>query len=150
MADKDRIEALLKLAEASWRDYSARRSVEWKVNFALWAALGAFAGFLFQQKTALPAVPAIVTSVLFAIALLVYTFLWKVEVQNRNRRDLDAAQYYWAKVDKELDIPSPEVRNRQQKTTRWRATHLSQVIITVLFVLLALLAVWVPIWAGKS
>jgi hypothetical protein len=42
MDEKDRVEALIKPAEVSWRAYSERRSIEWKVNFGLWAALGSF------------------------------------------------------------------------------------------------------------
>lgn len=38
MSDKDKVESLLKLADFSWRDYSERRSIEWKTNFALWLA----------------------------------------------------------------------------------------------------------------
>jgi len=44
MPDKDKVESLLKLADFSWRDYSERRSIEWKTNFALWLALGTFWG----------------------------------------------------------------------------------------------------------
>ena len=74
MPDKDKVESLLKLADFSWRDYSERRSIEWKTNFALWLALGAFAGFMFEQQaaswitnvtsglTTFPAFPAVWTS----------------------------------------------------------------------------------------
>ena len=34
MPDKDKVESLLKLADFSWRDYSERRSIEWKTNFS--------------------------------------------------------------------------------------------------------------------
>jgi hypothetical protein len=50
MPDKDKVEFLLKLADASWRDYNERRSIEWKVNFGLWAALGAFAALCFSGR----------------------------------------------------------------------------------------------------
>jgi hypothetical protein len=150
MPDKDKAELLLKLAEAAWRDYSERRSVEWKVNFALWAGLGAFGGFVFQQQKALPPEIALAASILLGCAFLVYTFLWKTEVQRRNGLDLDAAQYYWTKVDRELDVSSPEVRTRQKGVRGWRKTHLSQVIITFLFVLLSILALWTSNELGKA
>jgi hypothetical protein len=35
MPDMDKVESLLKLADFSWRAYSERRSIEWKINFAL-------------------------------------------------------------------------------------------------------------------
>lgn len=151
MDDKDRVETLIKLAEASWRAYSERRSIEWKVNFGLWAALGSFSGFMFQRRIGLPYWIASVTSFLLICTFLVYTFLWKTEIQKRNSRDKKDAHDYRKEVDSILNKESPEVLNSEDARTVlgvWRGTHLSQVLITLLFVLLAALAVWAPRWAG--
>jgi hypothetical protein len=151
MEEKDRIDALIKLAEASWRSYSERRSIEWKVNFGLWAALGTFSGFMFQRETYLPCWIANVTSFILICIFIVYTFLWKTEIQKRNSRDKEDAHGYRMKVDNILNIESSIVLNAEDARTvvgGWRGTHLSQVIITFLFVLLAALAVWAPRWAG--
>jgi hypothetical protein len=143
MPDKDKVEFLLKLADASWRDYNERRSIEWKVNFGLWAALGAFSGFVFQRQTRPPAWVALIASALLAFAFLVYNTLWKAEIQKRNRLDLNNARYYWTEVDSELGTKPPEVR-RIDSGEHWRPTHQSQALITFLFVLLAVLALWAP------
>lgn len=142
--EKDRIEFLMKLAEVAWRDYSERRSIEWKVNFALWTSLGAFSGFVFQQKVAVESLYALAASIIIICVVAVYIFVWKAEIQRRNRLDLDAAQKYWIECDKEIGIDSPDVRTRHGSASRWRKTHLSQAIITVLLGLLCILAIWTP------
>jgi len=38
MSPKDRIDTLLALADASWRDFDTRRAFEWKVSIGLWTA----------------------------------------------------------------------------------------------------------------
>jgi hypothetical protein len=126
MPDKDKVESLLKLADASWRDYSERQTIEWKV-----------------RQTLPPQWVALIASALLAVAFLVYTTLWKAEIQKRNRLDLNNARYYWTEVDTELGTKPPEVR-RIDSGTQWRPTHQSQALITFLFVLLAMLALWAP------
>jgi hypothetical protein len=143
MPDRDKVEFLLKLADACWRDYNERRSIEWKVNFGLWAALGAFSGFVFQRQTRPPQWVALIASALLAFAFLVYTTVWKAEIQKRNRLDLNNARYYWTEVDRELGTQPPEVR-RIDSGEQWRPTHQSQALITFLFMLLAVLALWAP------
>ena len=138
----DKIEILLKLAENAWRDYSTRRSIEWKANFGLWAGLGAFSGFVFQQNTFINWRYSAVVGVLLYLTIGVYIVFWKKEIQSRNTKDLDAAHYYWNAVDKQLETIPPKIRYRKESVNEsWRSTHLSQVIITVIFVVLAMLAV---------
>ena len=136
MPDKDKVETLLKLADFAWRDYSERRSIEWKTNFALWLALGAFAGFMFEQQDALATWAKLLSTAVLALTFLVYTFLWKVEVKERNRSDKKLVQYYWTRLNEELDLQPPV------PTPQKPMTHLSQVMITLMIVLLAALSVW--------
>jgi hypothetical protein len=143
MPNKDKVESLLKLADFSWRDYSERRSIEWKTNFALWLALGTFAGFMFQHQTVLAlGVKLLVTAVL-AVTFLVYALLWKAEIMQRNRSDKQLVRYYWSEVNKELNMEPPVPAPQKPRT------HLSQVAITFIFVLLATLSVWTTTQAGK-
>lgn len=148
MTDKERIDSLIRLAEASWHEYIDRRAIEWKVNFGLWLALGTFAGFMFQQEAVLPLWIAFVASLILLGAFLIYTFLWKVEIQRRNQLDKEAAHYYWIKADEALEIESPPVRTHQADQNAWRPTHLSQVLITFMFTFMAVMAVWVSRWAA--
>jgi len=143
MADKDKVESLMKLADFSWRDYSERRSIEWKTNFALWLALATFASFMFQNQSVLPEGIKILITAGLAVTFLVYTFLWKAEVKARNRSDKRLVQYYLNKVNEELGVEPPAA------TPQKAMTHLSQVILTFIFVLLAVLSVWAPIQAVK-
>ena len=47
-------------------------------------------------------------------------------------------------MDTELYIKSPPEKIKKQDDNKWRPTHISQVIITLLFVLLSAFAVWAP------
>jgi hypothetical protein len=150
MPDMNRVESLLKLADFSWRDYSERRSIEWKINFALWLALGSFGGFMFQHQTPLRLWVRLAITALLSFSFLVYTFLWKAEVKDRNLFDKGLVQYYWCEVNKELSMkPSSSVRPATH-FKGWPKTHLSQVAITLLFELLAALSVWLPLPATNA
>ena len=108
MPDVDRVGFLLKLADFSWRDYSERRSIEWKINFALWLALGSFSGFMFQHQIPLNIWVKLTITALFAFSFLVYTFLWKAEIKDRNFVDKNRVHYYWCAVNKELSMEPPK------------------------------------------
>lgn len=105
-----RVAFLLKLANVAWRDFDKRRSFEWKVNFALWPALGAFAGFLFTHPDSASKVVAVVGIVLVAVIGIIYAFVWTPGIRHHNRLDQEAAHHYWAAVDKVLEVESPKVR----------------------------------------
>ena len=139
MPDQDKVKSLLKLADFSWRDYSERRSIEWKVNFALWLALGTFAGFMFQNQSVLAVGLKILMTAVLSFAFLVYTVLWKAEVKARNCSDKRLVQYYLSKVNEELGVEPPD------STPQRPITHLSQVVITFIIMFLAALSVWAPI-----
>jgi hypothetical protein len=138
MPDKEKVESLLKLADFSWRDYSERRSIEWKTNFALWLALGTFSGFMFQNQAVIAFWVKVFITTVLAVTFLIYTFLWKAEVKERNRSDKRLVQYYLSKVNEELAVEPPAPTPQKPRT------HLSQVLITLIVVLLAVLSVWAP------
>jgi hypothetical protein len=143
LENRDKVDFLLKLADVAWRDYSDRRTIEWKVNLALWAGLGAFGGFMFQLQTRPPILVGLTLTILLVFVFLIYVFFWKAEIQERNTRDLNNANYYWTAADHELGTKPPENR-RPLESSRWRPTHLSQIFVTLLFILLTVLAAWAP------
>jgi hypothetical protein len=136
MPDKDKVELLLKLADFSWRDYSERRSIEWKTNFALWLALGIFAGFMFQHKNDLSLNIKFLITALLAVTFFIYTFIWKVEIMKRNKSDKKLVKYYWSQVNEELSMEPPALTKQKSNT------HISQIAITFIFIFLAALSVW--------
>jgi hypothetical protein len=145
LSSKDRIKLLLKLADAAWRDFDQRRSYEWKINFALWAALGSFAGFLFKGGPKIYGMRAYsVYAILFLIGCI-YTLLWTRGLKRRNYEDQAAAHHYWSQADKVIGVASPRVRSQFQAASSrplvktW--SHFSQVAITSLFLIIAALAV---------
>jgi hypothetical protein len=143
LENRDKIDFLLKLADVAWRDYSDRRAIEWKVNLALWAGLGALGGFMFQLQTRPPVLIGAIVTALLALVFLIYVRFWKAEIQKRNARDLNNANYYWTAADHELGTKPPEHR-RAFESNGWRPTHLSQIIVTLLFIVLTILAAWAP------
>lgn len=141
MVDKDRVEFLLKLADVHWRDYSERRSIEWKTNFGLWLALGTFSAFMFQHTTSLHPWLRLAISGILAVTFAVYAFVWKMEIKERNAADKAAAEHYWGLAITETKIP-PAAGRTVPRYGGWPRTHLSQVILTLLFVILAIIATW--------
>ena len=72
--DRGRLEILLELAEASWRDFDARRPTEWRANLALWGGLGLFSGLVLKGEATVPEhLKILVTAILVGIGL-VYPF----------------------------------------------------------------------------
>lgn len=156
MGTKESVELLLKHADFAWRSYSDRRAIEWKVNFGLWTALGVFAGFVFQLNTE----TLLMQIVYLASGILIFPMavyiMWKFEIQKRNTRDLKAMYYYWEKANDELANLGDKLANLKcaphfkkdkpnfdkPKFPWLRRTHLSQVLITLLFVILAIFAMW--------
>ena len=51
---KEAVEAIFKLADASWQDFDSRRSDEWKITFGLWTVLALFAGGVIKGEVKLP------------------------------------------------------------------------------------------------
>jgi hypothetical protein len=50
MEDKEKFEALIKLADIQQKGFDKRRDIEWKVSLALWAAIFIGTGFLLDHK----------------------------------------------------------------------------------------------------
>ena len=92
IAEREKIRTALRLAEVAWRDFDRRRAYEWKVNFALWPALGAVSGFFWKGSQNLDAFPAVSISILLMIIGCIYWFKWSVGLWERNKFDQDTAQ----------------------------------------------------------
>jgi hypothetical protein len=105
--ERERIRNALKLAEARWRDFDRRRAYEWKVNFALWAALGSFSGFLWKIDNVIDKRYAITVIILLIAFGLLYWFRWTVGLWRRNKYDQDAAYYYWRRADGDKSALDP-------------------------------------------
>jgi hypothetical protein len=140
-------------AEVAWRAYETRHNIEWRVNFSLWTGLGILAGFLLQAEASWPCWVKVTLTVILLTGCWPY-FLWKVEIQQRNKDDLDAARELWRRADRALGLTPIEQSGHDRRghsgkpydftQHRLRPTHLSQLLITVLFVVIALLATWAP------
>jgi hypothetical protein len=152
-AKRERIRTSLRLAEAFWRDYDRRRAYQWKVNFALWSALGSFAGLSLKIDQ-----PLGIYWTAFAIVVLIfigffYWFRWSVGIMRRNVHDQQGAHYYWGRVDGDpsKDAPWPgrddpprafdlEWKRLKQDSLKvimhW--SHGSEIIFTLLLVFLGI------------
>ena len=146
--DKDYVDTLLKFADASWHEMDTRRSYEWKVNFGLWTTLGVLAGVSFKGETSsLPQTPMWMIALvllLFPVIGFVYIFIWTKGLYARNQRNMRRAHYYWNLVETELNLsPRHQVLPEDVSEPYWRNwSVLSQVLITVIFMLIAFLALY--------
>ena len=111
---KDRIDALLRLADASWRDFDQRRSYEWKLNFGLWPALGIFAGYMLRDAKPLPYEAKTGLTVLLGLTWLVYVFPWSYGLQRRNRMNQDSARRYWTEVENLIHFRTDHESDREK------------------------------------
>jgi len=98
---------------------------------------------MFQNQAAVTFGLKLLITAALTVTFFVYTFLWKVEVKERNRSDKRLVQYYLSQVNEQLAIEPPSPTPQKPRT------HLSQVLITFIFVLLTVLSVWAPTQAGK-
>jgi hypothetical protein len=147
----------LRLAEAAWRDFDRRRSYEWKVNFALWPALGALGGFFWKENPQFEPLATISISIVLIIIAYTYWFKWSVGLWERNNLDQTVAHYYWARADGDtsknesfprgkFDATSPDFAPRRSWTETWAAgwrvfwrwSHGSQIMITLALIIIAL------------
>lgn len=149
IAEREKIRTALRLAEVAWRDFDRRRAYEWKVNFALWPALGALSGFFWKGSQNLDAFPAVSISILLMIIGCIYWFKWSVGLWERNKFDQDTAQYYWARADGDPSSSRPLPRTQPGEkswTNAWndgwrvlgRWSHGSQIIITLILIAIAI------------
>jgi hypothetical protein len=141
-AERERIRTALKLADAKWNDFNRRRAIEWKVNFALWPALGALACYYWKAGRAegLDALAAIVLSFVLILVECIYWF-WSVGLWRRNREDQYDAYDYLHKAGGE----APKHRyvrswkDGLQVLAHW--SHGSQIYATGLLIVIAIFGV---------
>ena len=138
---RERAGALMKLAESSWKEFDTRRTYEWKVNFALWAALAALAGILLRGEAHLNLILAIILAVLILLINVVYILLWTRGMHARNKIDQTNAHFYWLLVEQELGIKDERhkaYKESAEKEPFWKNwSRGTQVTITMIITILA-------------
>ena len=145
------VDAVLKLADASWRDFDARRRDEWKVNFGLWTALAVFAGVVLKGdvRLQLNSLQFVTLAAILAGIWVVYTFMWTRGLRERQIRSLKSAHFYWDRAEdivaqslpKNVSLDnSPRRSGGQAQGDRlWMHwSHGSQILVTTCFILLDL------------
>lgn len=140
------VEILQFLAERSENRYNGRRAYEWKVNFALWAGLGALTGFLLtnEHRPVDSAVPFVLSVSIFGI-FCVYTYIWCRGIYKRNCEDQQRAFNYANAMRMKLrtEIPPPlEIYKGEKPHALLSWSHAAQVLTTFLFVVMAITAIW--------
>jgi len=146
LTPKDRLDVCLKLADAAWRDFDTRRAYEWKANFGLWAGLAGLAVLCLRGDVAIQG--AWRTAVMAAsIAVgLVYVLLWTPGLHKRNRNDQAVAQSLWTQAAQIATLTRPHEPEPTSTFKNW--SHLSQIIITAILLILAGLALFARVGAG--
>lgn len=143
---KDRIDALLALADARWRDFNTRRSFEWKVTIGLWTAQALFATFVFRTNVKSVSNSQIVfLGAIFAVIIYIYAFRWTKGIWESNEKNKQDARDYWKLADEALGIPSERYERDKTSADSFMSdfSNGSQVSMTVLLAVLDLWCVWV-------
>ena len=93
-AEREKAEWYFKMSSAAYSAFNQRRVYEWKVNFALWAALALLTalGLKGELQAPLPAPPLALGGV--CAGVLVFYVLWLAGVQSANRVDQRLASNY--------------------------------------------------------
>jgi hypothetical protein len=113
----------LRLAEALWRDFDRRRAYQWKVNFALWSALGSFAGLSLKINQPLGIYWTFFVMVVLIFIGYFYWFRWSVGIMRRNVHDQQGAHYYWGRVDGDPNKTDPwPGRDKAPKAFQWKGS----------------------------
>jgi len=98
------VDSLFRLADVAWRDFDRRRSFEWKINLALWAALGLFAGLASSRGISLNEL--VLGYAMLVAVWFVYVFVWIRGIHCANSRDRETAQFYWSEIENTLSRES--------------------------------------------
>ncbi len=146
LSPHDHIDALLRLADACWRDFDSRRTYEWKVNFGLWTGQALFAGLALRADTkfSITGWRIVEFSLILFFIVIVYSAVWSRGLRRRNRENMGDAHHYWDLAEQILGTQSTRLRRAVPKKPyllNWAVA--SQVLITLLFTLLDFWCVWV-------
>jgi hypothetical protein len=98
MTDKERFDALMKLAELQSDIREKRRDIEWKVSIGLWAITSGAVAYLKGHSVRW-------SLVLLAVIVLMHSWLWVRAHYNSSERDARQVYYY---MQHALQIVLPE------------------------------------------
>jgi hypothetical protein len=107
----DKTDAHFKLADAYWRDFNERRTYEWKVNFALWASLAAFAAIVAKGELGLALTHQVVFTLMIISIFLIFWLFWATGLRKRNFRNLRAAYDEWNAIRQEFGLEFTPTEN---------------------------------------
>jgi hypothetical protein len=145
MDDKDRVDALLRLADVSWRAFDRRSSYEWKVSLALWSSLGLFAGAMLGGGVRVPLSHCARVGVTLGgvILWIAFVFTWTPQLYRRNQRDKVIADLIYFRVEDELGISGTQRRLATNETHWFNWSHGFQILVTTLLMSLAIFSIYV-------
>jgi hypothetical protein len=140
------------LRSAAWNSFDQRRSYEWKFGIALWTAQAIFTGTLLTQSSdkVFPLTgrwPVLLTASIGCIAVVIHAY-WSKGISEANDSDRRKSDVYEKHMCPMVGVSHKEeilpiVKGRLEKMgTLTNYSHSSQVAITFLLSVAALLAMW--------
>jgi hypothetical protein len=144
ISDKERAELAMRLGDRLWRDFDKRRSFEWKLNFALWPALAAFAGLVLRGDVQLKLAAVVGIALALVAIFLLFALVWTPGLRHRNWRDQSGAHAYWKQSATAAGLEAPPVHERRQlEAPLWKAwSHVTQMGVTLLLIIVAIFAMF--------
>ena len=113
--DKERFDALIKLAELQSSIREKRRDIEWKVSIGLWAITGGAVAYLKGHST-------LWSLILIGIVVLMHSWLWVRTNYNSSERDAKQVYYYMRHASRIVlpdNVASPGDKLPFPKFGRW-------------------------------
>lgn len=154
--DRYRLESMESIRKANYEKFNSRRNYEWKLSLSIWTAQSLFIVGLIQPVKADYIFPfgdsAWIFGIIAGIALCLTHAYWSNEVSKRNSFDIRMGDAYLLEMEKlvGLSIMENAIRNNKEISPlsgvlNW--SHFSQVLITVLLSILAIIILYAKsIW----
>jgi hypothetical protein len=152
LTEGEKIHALQRLADLHWKSFDGNRLQEWKANFSLWAALGAFAGLALSGRAEIPRTAAVLLTIMIAGIFIVYWTAWTTGMWRRNEIDLNLIKEITQRIREIIDEPTASpVSGRSPRPQGNAYDHLrvwgnwsrrTQLLWTGLFAGVAIVSLW--------
>jgi len=127
--EKRKFDAWESLRDHAWREFVEKSSIEWRLNFGIWAALLASAGTLLAAQKKIPGLLLLLVAPMVIVLVLIGHAAFLIWVQTRlqeARGDLDEAQDQMRKL-----INAPD-KQRAKRSVWKQAPMYVGLAITVL------------------
>jgi len=147
--ERKRFESITTLMQSAYDSFNDRRSYEWKLSLSIWTALALLLVGLVQTAKFPVSFPfsVIISAIMGAILIYLHIF-FSHGVARANSIDKDVFLHYNKEMNKIVNLPFPkklqdDIDNLPHNKGWWQWSHRSQIFITILLVMAAVVLIGV-------